>query len=210
MADFAIYERFILVYTAVLFVFTFMYLSSNYQYSINYWIPLIPFILLIIVLYIKLTDCAPLYLLILTMFIAFSISTYIDPVPNTPLYDGNIYGAIEWLKESDYTSGFAMRWSSDVVTEATNGRIEMWTVSDVDHVDDTSSEELWLQQVRHSYELPEGEFFVLVSARDYTLDDVDSAKIFSLQDHLKYADDGTRIYGFSDMSDFKDSMAAFE
>jgi len=116
LGDFPVLERFVLIYFAVLFVFTCLYLSSNYQYSVNYWIPLVPFVILIIALYIKLTDSIPVYLLVLAMFIVFSISTYIDPVPNTPLYDGNIAGAIEWLKDSDYTCGFAKFWSSDIIT----------------------------------------------------------------------------------------------
>lgn len=210
LADFPVYERFVLVYFVALFVFTCLYLSSNYQYSVNYWVPLVPFVILIISLYIKLTDSAPLYLLVLAMFVVFSISTYIDPVPNTPLYDGNIYGAIEWLKDSDYTSGFATFWSSDVITEATDGRIEMWTIKDVDRVDDLSSSDLWLQEARHSWELPEGEFFVLVSARDYTIGDPESAKIFLLEDHLKYSDEGARIYGFTGVEDFTNAMAGVE
>ena len=129
-------------------------------------------------------------------------------MPSTPLYDGNISGAIEWLKDSDYTSGFAKFWSSDVITEATDGRIEMWTTADVDHVDDLASVDLWLQEARHARELPDGEFFVLVSARDYTIGDPNSVKIFLLRDHLVYSDEGAHIYGVAGVEDFADAMSA--
>ncbi len=208
IADFSWQERFMLVFFAVFFFFTCLYLSSNYQYSVNYWIPLVPFIILIIAMYIKQMDRAPLYPLILAIIVVFSISTYIDPLPNSNLYDGNIAGAVKWLKESDYTCGFAKFWSSDVITEATDGRIEMWTTVDIDRVDDLEASDKWLQEIRHSQELPEGKFFVLVSARDYILGDTESARIFLLEDHLEYSDDGARIYGFTGVQDFTQSMEA--
>jgi len=81
----------------------------------------------------------------------------------------------------------------------------MWTTKDVDDLD---SSDWWLQETRHSWKLPEGDFFVLVSARDYTLGDSNSAKIFLMDDYLKYYDDGARIYVFNGIEDYINAMSS--
>jgi hypothetical protein len=131
-----------------------------------------------------------------------SVSVYADPNPQDIYQDYAITDAIEWLKASDYEQGFGMFWSSNVINALTDGRIEMHTVMDVDHIDDLGSEYPWLQEVRHTEELPEGKFFVIVSARDYDLGNQGSAMIFGMSDHLVYGSDSAYIYSFESMDDF--------
>lgn len=84
----------------------------------------------------------------------------------------------------------------------------MRTIMDVDHIDDLGSEYPWLQEVRHTEELPEGKFFVIVSARDYDLGNQGSAMIFGMSDHLVYGNDSAYIYSFESMDDYVNARNA--
>ena len=75
-------------------------------------------------------------------------------------------------------------------------------MEEIDHLDDLSNEYEWLQKVGHTQSLPEGKFFVIVSARDYNLGDTSQADIFKLSDHLIFGTDSAYIYGFESMDDY--------
>jgi hypothetical protein len=127
---------------------------------------------------------------------------YADPNPEDIYQDYAITDAIEWIKDTDYTDGFALFWSSNVIMALTDGRIDMHTVKEIDHLEDLDNEYQWLQNAEHTRSLPEGRFFVLVSARDYDLGNPGSADIFRLSDHLVYGTDSAYIYSFESMEDY--------
>ncbi|WP_029232347.1 hypothetical protein [Butyrivibrio sp. VCB2006] len=228
-----------LVYVGVLTLITTVVLSCSNKYYSYYWLPVIPYFLIVLALalfnpsvdegeqwdkfelsmvnasygrshknvgayvaHYKTAICG-----FIAAAIAFaSISVYADPNPQDIYQDYAITDAIMWLRDStDYEEGFGMFWSSNVIKALTNGRIDMHTVMDVDHIDDLGSEYPWLQEVRHTEEFPEGKFFVIVSARDYDLGNQGSAMIFGLGDHLIYGSDSAYIYGFENMDDFVNS-----
>ena len=230
-----------LLYTGVLTLITTVVLSCSNKYYSYYWLPVIPYFLVILGIgvfsagkdgireipedKVDITNSIPEntddngtknktvadYIgnyrnvvcgLIAAAIALASVSVYADPNPQDQYQDYAITDAIEWLKNSDYEQGFGMFWSSNVIKALTNGRIDMHTVMDVDHIDDLSSEYPWLQEVRHTEELPEGRFFVIVSARDYELGNQSSAMIFGMSDHLVYGSDSAYIYGFESMDDF--------
>ncbi|WP_033152051.1 hypothetical protein [Pseudobutyrivibrio ruminis] len=94
---------------------------------------------------------------------------------------------ISFLEESGYTQGVASFWRSQVVTELTNGDIEMWTMND-----EFDSTFLWLQHNSHR-DIPTGDFFAI-----YTVDDEDAIKTFSetfdLEGKKVYGDDRYQVY----------------
>ena len=204
-----------LVYAGVLTLITTVVLSCSNKYYSYYWLPVIPYFLVLLGLgvfnvvdgyidhYRNVICC-----LIAAAIALASVSVYADPNPQDQYQDYAITDAIEWLKNSDYEQGFGMFWSSNVINALTDGRIEMHTVMDVDHIDDLGSEYPWLQEVRHTEELPEGRFFIIVSARDYDLGNRGSAMIFGIEDHLIYGSDSAYIYGFENMDDFVNARNA--
>ncbi|WP_026653229.1 hypothetical protein [Butyrivibrio proteoclasticus] len=198
-----------LTYVGVLTLITVVTLSCSYKYYVYYWLPVIPYILVVLAMEIRSEDFDYFrtYKSVVASFVALSIalasvSVYADPNPDDIYQDYDIVDAIEWLKDTDYTDGFAMFWSSNVVIALTDGRIDMHTVKSIDHLDDLSNEYEWLQSMDHTRALPEGRFFVLVSARDYDLGNTYSADIFKLSDHLVYGTDSAYIYSFENMDDY--------
>lgn len=101
-----------------------------------------------------------------------------------------------WLKESGYKNGYATFWYSNIVTEHTNGEIEMWTVYEVDYL----TPQLWLQEKSHAVEYPEGEVFIIMPAD----------KIVWYEDqaggNLVFQTDNFRVIGFEDISDLNAAM----
>ena len=64
--------------------------------------------------------------------------------------------AANWLKEQGYTKGCATFWQANVLTELTDGAIEMWQVEDLASL----KMRPWLQKADHASP-PEGRVFVL-------------------------------------------------
>ena len=206
-----------LLFIGTLTVVTVVVLSCSYKYYSYYWLPVIPYYLIVLALELTSEEAGYVkhYTPVLGIFVAIavataSVSVYADPNPEDIYQDYAITDAIEWLKGTDYTDGFALFWSSNVIIALTDGRIDMHTVKEIDNLDDLNNEYRWLQRAEHTEKLPEGKFFVLVSARDYDLGNPGDAEIFKLSDHLIYGTDSAYIYGFESMDDYLWSVANAE
>ena len=71
------------------------------------------------------------------------------------------------LESKGYTRGMATFWNSNVVTELTDGRVEMWSVENFDSLQTFG----WLQDISHA-QLPEGDVFLILTKEEYkTLSD---------------------------------------
>ncbi len=96
---------------------------------------------------------------------------------------------VEFLQDEGYTQGVASFWRSQVVTELTDGDIEMWTMND-----EFSEIFLWLQSNDHR-DIPQGEFVGI-----YTVDELESIDTFSetygLDGTLVYQDDRYLVYEY--------------
>lgn len=62
----------------------------------------------------------------------------------------------QWLMEEGYKQGYATFWNGNVLTEWSNGEIEMWVVDDFKELNIRQ----WLQSTSHA-QPPEGEVFLL-------------------------------------------------
>lgn len=71
-----------------------------------------------------------------------------------------------WLVENNYTKGLGTFWNSAILTELSNGRIEMWNIQSDNYYSDWSSLELyeWLQVKSHRDALPTGPVFLIVNS----------------------------------------------
>ena len=124
------------------------------------------------------------FAVITTVFFICSIATmqnpYISWVPN----DLTIQSVADWLVENGYTQGCATFWNSDVLTELSDGKIEMWTVNEMNELDTNQ----WLQETSHDTQMPEGEFFIITTPDEYT-QNAETWKLPALTDYLVYGDD---------------------
>jgi len=72
--------------------------------------------------------------------------------------DADYRKTANYLVENGYTNGFATFWNANVMTEATDGKLDVYTYGS------WNDTELWggLQKMEHFEKLPEGKVFVLV------------------------------------------------
>lgn len=118
---------------------------------------------------------------------------YISWVPN----DLTIKSVADWLVESGYTQGCGTFWNSDVITELSDGKIEMWTVSDMNEL----STYQWLQETSHDTEKPDGKFFIITTPDEYT-QNAEIWKLPSLTDYLVYGDDNYFVFAFDSVEEY--------
>ncbi len=98
---------------------------------------------------------------------------------------------ITFLEDEGYTQGCASFWRGPVITELTDGDIDMWNMTD--EFDDVL---LWLQKDSHR-ELPQGEFFCIYNKATET-ESVDTfTETYGLTGDLVYQDDYYLIYEYN-------------
>ena len=66
--------------------------------------------------------------------------------------------AAAWLTENGYTQGFASFWNGNILTELSDGQLDMYIYGELNEPELTP----WLQETRHLSEAPEGKAFVFV------------------------------------------------
>jgi hypothetical protein len=107
--------------------------------------------------------------------------------------------AVEAIVEQGYTQGYATFWNANVLTELSNGRLEMWQWSDskqvIDNLDDFNDVYPWLQAKSHLESVPDGKMFILLSANeDYYFNFTDKLS----DEYVIYRADNYYDYGFND------------
>lgn len=95
----------------------------------------------------------------------FFINGYNTVQINLHGWENPIESAAYWLDENGYTKGFATFWNGNVLTEATDGRVEVWVLEDRG---EKFAVYKWLQEVSHSEELPKDEVFFV--AQNYEVE----------------------------------------
>lgn len=137
------------------------------------------------------------FAVITTVFFICSIATmqnpYISWVPN----DLTIQNVSDWLVENGYTQGCATFWNSDVLTELSDGKIEMWTVNEMNELDTNQ----WLQETSHDTQMPDGEFFIITTPDEYT-QNAETWKLPTLTDYLVYGDDNYFVFAFDSVEEY--------
>ncbi len=96
---------------------------------------------------------------------------------------------VQFIEDEGYTQGVASFWRSQVITELSNGKVEMWTMND--EFDDIF---LWLQSNNHR-DIPSGEFVGI-----YTKDECELGapkafeKAYNLEGEEVYGDEMYKVY----------------
>lgn len=197
----------VLFTTAALFLLLMVY-SFTDTYNESYWVPLLPFLFIPLLLVVSRESFQPVQAMELgTILLTVGLcthSTIQDPYISWVQDDRNLPQAVEWLCDRGYSAGFGSFWTSDVVTELSNGKIEMWTLGSAD------STELfpWLQVKEHMYTLPEGPVFLIANVKEDSVDPLPSEKTTSkLADYLAYDDGNYVIYTFDDAEQYLKAMS---
>lgn len=70
----------------------------------------------------------------------------------------------DWLADHGYTQGYASFWNANVVTEWSNGQVDVWVAPDFKRMDRIYE---WLQKTSHKNP-PEGKIFLLTTDQELT------------------------------------------
>lgn len=89
-------------------------------------------------------------------FLGVSTSTTLRFVEVPPRGEPHLETICDWLMDNGYTQGYATFWFANVMTELSDGELELWDVTDLSRMDLHG----WLQNKAH-IDPPEGEVFLI-------------------------------------------------
>lgn len=175
------------------------------QPSESYWVPILPFAFIPLFIALSKVTLSPTrkisvlvgcgFLLLLSSYLTMK-SPYIDSPINGRIPDSiSIQNVSNWLNETEYTQGIASFWNSNIITELSDGNIEMWTI--VGGNDKNLTPRPWLQSVEHET-LPAGKVFLLLTLPEFH----DMELPGMLEEYIIYSDDDYIVYGFDDISQY--------
>lgn len=150
-----------------------------------YWITPLPIAFIVMTYALEYVDFKQEYskkLISLILLISISL-TSVASVNSTferiPKAKPSLESVFNFLKKNNYTQGYATFWNGNVLTEWSNGDIEVWTAYDFASTNFLQIYK-WLQNKEHLTNIPEGKLFLLTSN-----DELKSGKSTSI---LKYSD----------------------
>ena len=146
----------------LLFIF-----SETWVYNESYWLPLVPFFFVPLLMVLEIPGhkkrgiilTAVLCIYLTLSCVAVSRNPYLEEIP----IDLQLHTVAEWIKNSGYTKGIGAFWRSGMITELTDGKVDFWTVQNVNSMEPIA----WLQEKSHVENFPDDEFFVLMSASEF-------------------------------------------
>ncbi len=102
---------------------------------------------------------------------------------------------VETLVAKDYCEGYATFWNANVMTELSDGKIQVWTWLDIqDDIEDVDDIYPWLQKRSHADIHPSGKVFILLSTSE---DEKFTFKSVLNKDDVIYRTADYVVYGFS-------------
>lgn len=169
------------------------------QCNQRYWIPIVPFLLIYIGIYIKKANKNKLaILLVLCMFgVSYNaVKIYTDNTAEIARQE-----LVDYLESNNYTQGYASFWNANVITELSNGEIDVWCGDITFNMDSTYKLFDWLQDKRHFTEEPKSnKVFLLINTR---VDDIDGS---SIEEYLGFEKGTYKVYLFDSYEQIKKYM----
>ena len=178
--------------------FALLYGLTNSGHSDRYLLPLA--ILFVPLLEIMLADCTPLHrpdargltaLLAAILLLRAGTDYRAAAVATNPNQ-----GAAQFLVQNGYRDGYASFWDGNVMTELTDGTLNVWTLTP------NSVPELrpWLQVTSHLQTPPQGKIFFVISKWEAYGERQPTTQALAdamPEDALIYEDETVKIYGFA-------------
>lgn len=189
-------------------VFTGLYLFTDSMYYDRYNIPLIVFTVPLAACYFKRWDGkVALSRLLAVAMVAVCGLSWIGQAPFlTADANTELKTIAKTLTENGYDKGYASFWNANILTELSNGQIEVWdfgNANDLKRVETIDQRYDWLQPTAHATETPEGSVFLLLSANQYETCHWREA----LEDErVVYQSEGYILFGFEDYGDIPEGM----
>lgn len=150
--------------------------TKGFDTGAAYWIPVVPFTLMLIQIECSTEDFVLPYTrkaIVLLVVICTLITSYatVDEYENKSLYaNEDTVNVANWLVDQGYTEGYATFWNSNVLTALSNGKLEMWTVWNLND----RNIQAWLQKTEHTNPPTAEKVFAVIGPHD----DVDMANMY--------------------------------
>ena len=127
-------------------------------------------------------------MLLLMMTAVFMLNSVQYIRKNFRVADADYELTAQWLVDNGYTTGFATFWNANLLTEATDGKLDVYTYQQWDQ----SELYKWLQKKEHFGNLPEGKVFVFVEKAEKT----DGYVPLAREENLVMQTNNGWIYGY--------------
>lgn len=132
------------------------------------------------------------YVFISSLYLIFLGKAYATVRDNMQSSDSHYEQTADWLVENGYTEGFATYWNGNVLSEASDGKIEVWALWNLED----SQIYRWLQKVSHSTVYPKGKCFVYATSMQVWDQDVDIDFMESIAERSIVLPNDDRLYLF--------------
>lgn len=178
-------------YIMALLITMLSFMFMNVIYSDRYLLPVSIFFVPVIGIFLtnyKNIRTKTILLIILTLQIVFC--TYLNiKIENSNSTNDELIEIVNLLDLNQSYTGYASFWNANILTELSDGKIEVWDYGDNKQFD-ISSMYQWLQLKEHTYKHPENNIFVLLSTdeiKQFNLDYLDSTKeIYRSENYVVY------------------------
>ena len=161
----------------------------------RYMLPYILFFIVVLCIYVQREDIhisvrRLVYVAVMALFIVNSACKYIEAISDEK--DTSRNEAVEFLMENDYDFGYATYWNGNVLTELTNGKIEVRNVNIQNW--DTLHCDLWLMKKDMEHRTSDHKVFILLTQDQYE----DNKKLSMFADKYKvYDNKGYEIFEYA-------------
>ncbi len=184
-------------------VFSLLYAATDTPFVPRYNVPILVFVFPVLILGMK--NMAPgrirqgaCGILILCLLLCGARGFYIYAKADRT---DRIEKAAGYLTENGYTEGYAAFWNANVLTELTDGGIEVWSLTNSNNTDISGIDQVypWLQAKAHQDQQPAGRFFLLLSEKE--LESETLGRMLDAQD-IVYRQDGYVIFAYDSQDAF--------
>ncbi|MBQ7487763.1 MAG: hypothetical protein IJT77_09760 [Clostridia bacterium] len=165
-------------------------------YSVSYYMPAVLLLVFSIFWFLDRFECSPYLLRVLPMLLSVCLfvlgfNIYKDQEMNT--YDDEMTVIADTILNEGCTEGYATYWLSNVLTEVSDGKLNVYMVEDWEsgRIGD------WLQRLDHLTTEPQGRIFAIFSE-----DDFNNERPGCDYDHLIYSSPKAYICVYEDVNEF--------
>lgn len=191
-------DRFITVFlTAEIFIFWGLYTFTDFGHDARYNLPIIVFVIpVVLCLFRRKIDIVNNTMfrrvgtLLVFVLLGSGLMNYYRPEYKM---HNELEDVASTLVGDNYDYGYATYWNTNVLTELSDGVIEMhgWR-PDVDSIQNLNENHGWLQLKKHDYETPTGKVFILFDSSEKELFIAQQVS----EGNVIYSSDKYIVYGF--------------
>lgn len=188
--------RLAVLYITSVIVFTLLYLFTDTLYKYRYSLPIIVLFIPLLAAYIKDVRIHIFFkrILVIIFFVVVGLSSLNNYRQRYAIDRTSEYREIvSVLKDGGYLEGHASFWNANILTELSNGEVEVWVFNSANNILDTCK---WLQAKEHDTSHPKGKVFLLLSESQLSNNDWKGG--IKDTDTVLYHSNAFTVFGFSD------------